>query len=99
MHFNFVFVSTALLASASMVISATITSFAGADCTGSVLTENIVGTDICLTLGNGSAKSISYSDVPDEVHFFISGGQHDSCTNGAQLVLGGGTGCATAPTG
>ena len=99
MQFNFVFVYTALLASASLVMSATITSFAGADCTGSVETENTVGANTCLTLGSSSAKSISYSGVPSEIQFFVSGGQHDSCTNGPQLTLGGGSGCATAPTG
>ena len=34
MQFNIVFIATALLASASLAMSATITGFAGADCTG-----------------------------------------------------------------
>ncbi|KAJ7642355.1 hypothetical protein DFH06DRAFT_1334232 [Mycena polygramma] len=53
----------------------------------------------CFTLGGGSTKSISYSGVPNSISFFISGGGHDACTNGAQLTRGGGSGCATAPAG
>ncbi|KJA24776.1 hypothetical protein HYPSUDRAFT_38434 [Hypholoma sublateritium FD-334 SS-4] len=100
MQFNVVFIATALLPSASLVMSSTITSFAGADCTGTVETVNTnVGSNVCLTDGSNSAKSISYSGVGTEIQFFISGGGHDSCTNGASLTLGGGSGCATAPTG
>lgn len=100
MQFNVAFIATALLASASLAMSSTITSFAGADCTGSIVTENFnVGSDVCLTLGSGSAKSISYSGVGSEIQFFISGGGHDNCSNGASLTLGAGSGCGTAPTG
>jgi hypothetical protein len=99
MQFNVVFIATALLASASLAMSATITGFVGADCTGSVSFSSSVPSGECLTLGSGSTKSISYSGVPSEIEFFISGGGHDSCTNGASLVLGGGSGCGTAPAG
>ncbi|KAJ7247778.1 hypothetical protein C8J57DRAFT_1240716 [Mycena rebaudengoi] len=99
MQFNVVFIATALLASASLAMSAQITGFAGADCTGSVVFSSGASSNECLTLGGASVKSISYSGVPSQIQFYISGGGHDSCTNGAQLTLGGGSGCATAPTG
>ncbi|KAF8887883.1 hypothetical protein CPB84DRAFT_1964350 [Gymnopilus junonius] len=99
MQFNIVFVATALLASASLAMSATITLFAGASCTGANEGSFSVPSGECLSLGSSSVKSMSYSGVPSEVEFFISGGGHDSCTNGASLTLGGGSGCATAPTG
>ncbi|KAF7343675.1 hypothetical protein MSAN_01947300 [Mycena sanguinolenta] len=99
MQFSVVFVATALVTSASLAMSATITGFAGADCTGSVVFSNGASSGECLTLGGGSVKSVSYSGVPSEIEFFISGGGHDSCTNGAELVRGGGSGCGTAPAG
>ena len=100
MQFNVAFVAAALLSSASLAMSATVTGFAGADCSGSVEFGPVgVSTNECLTLGGGSVKSISYSGVPSQIQFFESGGQHDSCTNGPQLVRGGGSGCANAPTG
>ena len=99
MQFNIVFISTALLAFASLAMSATITGFAGADFTGTQGESFGVPSGECFTLGGGSTKSISYSGVPSEIQFYISGGGHDSCTNGATLVLGGGSGCATAPAG
>ncbi|KAJ7249597.1 hypothetical protein C8J57DRAFT_1723809 [Mycena rebaudengoi] len=99
MQFNVVFITTALLASASLAMSATITGFAGADCTGSVVFSSGASSNECLTLGGASVKSISYSGVPSQIQFYISGGGHDSCTNGDQLTLGGGSGCATAPAG
>ena len=99
MQFNIVFIATALLASTSLAMSATITGFAGADCTGTKGQSFEVPSGECFTLGAGSTKSISYSGVPSRIEFYISGGGHDSCTHGASLVLGGGSGCATAPTG
>jgi hypothetical protein len=99
MHFNVVFIATAILASASLAMSATITGFAGADCTGTQGQSFNVPSGECFSLGGGSTKSIRYSGVPSEIEFYISGGAHDSCTNGASLVLGGGSGCATAPAG
>ncbi|PPQ97488.1 hypothetical protein CVT26_002717 [Gymnopilus dilepis] len=99
MQFNVVFIATALLASASLALSATVTLFAGAGCTGAQEGSFNVPSGECLSLGSGSVKSMGYSGVPSEIEFFISGGGHDSCTNGAQLVLGGGSGCGTAPAG
>ena len=99
MQFNIVFIATALLASASLAMSATITGFAGAGCTGTKGESFNVPSRECFTLGGGSTKSINYSGVPSETEFYISGGRHDSCTNGASLVFGGGSGCATAPAG
>ncbi|KAF9023163.1 hypothetical protein BDZ89DRAFT_177496 [Hymenopellis radicata] len=95
MQFN-VFV---LLASASLAMSAQINGFAGADCTGSLVFSSGASSNECLTLGGASVKSIGYSGVPSQIQFFESGGQHDSCTNGAQSVLGGGSGCSNAPVG
>ncbi|KAJ7101892.1 hypothetical protein C8R44DRAFT_887691 [Mycena epipterygia] len=99
MQFNVVFLTTALLASASLAMSATITGFAGADCTGTKGESFKVKSGECFSLGGGSTKSISYSGVPSEIKFYISGGGHNSCTNGASLVRGSGSGCGTAPAG
>ncbi|KAK7455828.1 hypothetical protein VKT23_010862 [Stygiomarasmius scandens] len=100
MQLNFIFVSTALLALASPAMSATLLWFSGADCTGSLIaTSNGASSGQCIFLTNGgSAKSIRYSGVPNEISFFISGGGHDKCTNGSSLTRSG-SGCATAPTG
>ncbi|KAJ6465286.1 hypothetical protein C8R45DRAFT_939505 [Mycena sanguinolenta] len=99
MQFNVVFIATALIASASLAMSATVTGWSGAGCTGSAGESFSVPSGECFTLGGGSAKSISYSGVPSEIEFYISGGGHDACTNGASLVLGSGSGCGTAPSG
>ncbi|KIM47272.1 hypothetical protein M413DRAFT_23495 [Hebeloma cylindrosporum] len=99
MQFNVVFIASALIASASLAMSATITGFAGADCTGTQGQSFDVPSGECFTLGGSSTKSISYSGVPSQIQFYVSGGQHDACTNGASSVLGGGSGCATAPDG
>ncbi|KAJ7101905.1 hypothetical protein C8R44DRAFT_746942 [Mycena epipterygia] len=96
MQFNVVFITTALLASASLAMSATITSFAGADCTDTNGESFGVSSIECFSLGGGSTKSISYSGVPSKIEFYISSGGHDSCTNGPSLVLGDGS---TAPAG
>ena len=99
MQFNVAFVATALLVSAAPAMSVGITFFAGAGCTGSVIASGNFGDNTCVTFGGNSGKSIGYSGVPSEIQFFVSGGGHDSCTNGAQLTLGGGSGCGTAPDG
>jgi len=99
MQFNVFFVATALIASASLAMSATVTGFAGADCTGSQGQSFDVPSRVCFTLGGGSVKSIRYSGVPSQIQFYISGGGHDACTNGSSLTRGGGSGCATAPAG
>jgi len=99
MQFNVVFITTALLASASLAMSATVTVFAGADCTGSQSGSTNVPTGFCGTLGSSSAKSIRYSGVPNQIQFYISGGGHDNCSNGSSLTRGAGSGCANAPAG
>ena len=100
MQFNVAFVVTALLLSASPAMSATFTFWEGAGCGGSSLGSISGGSNECYFLTNGgSSKSIQYSGVPNEVSFFLSGGGHDICTNGADLTLGGGSGCGTAPDG
>ncbi|KAF8221322.1 hypothetical protein L208DRAFT_1415248 [Tricholoma matsutake] len=99
MQFKFAFITTALLVSASPVMSATLQWFFGADCTGSVMaTSNNAETVACIFSTNGgSARSISYSGT-NSIRFFISGGRHDRCSNGSQLTRCG-SGCATAPDG
>ena len=102
MQLNAALLATVLLACASSVMSAEITFFEGADCTGSIIggTGISVGTNVCAFLTNGgSGKSIGYSGVPNQIQFFLSGGGHDKCTNGAELTLGSGSGCGTAPDG
>jgi hypothetical protein len=99
MQFNVAFITTTVLASAPLAMWATITGFAGADCTGTQGESFNVGQNVCFTLGSGSTRSIRYSGVPGGIQFFISGGGHDSCTNGAQATRGGGSGCVTAPAG
>ncbi|KAJ6540753.1 hypothetical protein B0H19DRAFT_1269294 [Mycena capillaripes] len=60
----------------------------------------IAGSGQCIFFTNGgSAKSFGYSGVPNQIPFFESGGAHDICSNGAFLMLGGGSGCGTASDG
>ncbi|KAJ7457306.1 hypothetical protein FB451DRAFT_1556318 [Mycena latifolia] len=101
MHFNAVFIATALLASAAPALSATITAFAGAGCTGAITSvdSNAAAGQCVFFTNGGSAKSFGYSGVPNSISFFKSGGPNDRCTNGAFLTLGGGSGCGTAPAG
>ena len=99
MQFNVVFIVTTFIASASLAMSATVIGFDGASCDGSKVFSSAVPSRECLTLGSGSVKSIKFSGVPSQIQFFVSGGAHDSCSNGDQLTLGGGSGCATAPAG
>ncbi|KAJ7627385.1 hypothetical protein FB45DRAFT_1029730 [Roridomyces roridus] len=101
MQFNLAFIASAVLVAASPVLGANFVWFSGAGCTGSVVaSESNVPANDCVGLANGgSAKSISYSGVPNTVEFFKSGGGNDFCTNGAALTFGGGSGCATAPNG
>ncbi|KAF7368029.1 Membrane metallo-endopeptidase-like 1 [Mycena sanguinolenta] len=101
MQFNVAFIASALLVAAAPVLGADFVWFAGADCTGSVIaTSPGVVPNECVWLTNGgSAKSISYSGVTDHAYFYESGGQHDICSNGPTITTGGGSGCATGPTG
>ncbi|KAJ7085517.1 hypothetical protein B0H15DRAFT_1023521 [Mycena belliarum] len=101
MQFNIAFITSALLAAAMPAMSAKLTFFEGADCTGSSLpisTGSKPGDCVFLTHG-GSSKSIKYSNVPNKIQFFISGGKHDKCTNGFAAVRSNGAGCETAPAG
>jgi len=100
MQFNVVFITTVLLSSASLAVSVTITLFALPDCTGPQLGTLNAQTQVCLTWGRGATvKSIRYCGVPNKIQFYISGGAHDSCTNGASMTVDGGCGCVTAPAG
>ncbi|KXN82890.1 Membrane metallo-endopeptidase-like 1 [Leucoagaricus sp. SymC.cos] len=101
MQFKIAFLASALLVAATPALGADFVWFSGASCTGSVIARSPgVTPGICVFLTNGgSAKSISYSGVPNHANFFESGGQHDVCTNGPTIVTGGGSGCATAPAG
>ena len=53
---------------------------------------------ITYTLGHRHILD-NISGCVSEIKFYISGGAHDTCTNGASLALGGGSGRATAPAG
>ncbi|KAF9471194.1 hypothetical protein BDN70DRAFT_888392 [Pholiota conissans] len=94
MQFNLVFLATALLASASVAMSATITGFAGPDCTGSLSNPLSIQPGECVSLG-GDFVSISYSGVPSKIGVFLG----DSCDNGADPFHLGPSGCVTAPAG
>ena len=74
--------------------------FSGSGCTGGVITTfNGATSGECVFLTNGgSARSISFSGVPNQIEFFVSGGGHDICTNGFQAIASG-SGCSTAPDG
>ncbi|KAJ7618695.1 hypothetical protein FB45DRAFT_872093 [Roridomyces roridus] len=101
MQLNVALVTGAILIAASPVLGANFVWFSGASCSGSVVSSQTnIPSNECVGLANGgSAKSISYSGVPNVVEFFESGGAHDFCSNGATLTFGGGSGCATAPAG
>jgi hypothetical protein len=100
MQFNVVFIATALLSSASLAMSAEITFFTGAGCSGSVIGSTPAGAGVCAFLTNGgSGKSIGYSGVPNSIGFYLSGGPHDFCSNDSFETFGGGSGCGTAPDG
>ena len=98
MQFKVAYIAT-ILASASVAMSATIQGFSGAGCTGTADQVINVASGVCFTYGSRSFKSIRYTGVPSQIRFYISGGGHDACTNGAALTLGGGSGCSTAPAG
>ncbi|KAH9478958.1 hypothetical protein JR316_0009421 [Psilocybe cubensis] len=80
-------------------MSATITGFSGADCTGTQGESFNVIVGECFSLGGQSTKSFQYTDVPTQSQYYASGGQHDSCTGTPSSIMPGGTGCATAPNG
>jgi hypothetical protein len=98
MQFKFSFITIALLVSASPAMSATVEFFDGSGCTGSVIgTADAGGGECVFVINGGSARSIRYSNT-NSIQFYISGGDHDRCTNGSQLTLSG-SGCSTAPDG
>lgn len=99
MQFSVFFFATALVASASLAMSATVTAFSGASCTGAAGPSFQGPPGGCFSLGNGSTQSFGYSGVTDHINFYISGGGHNDCTNGANLTRGAGSGCGTAPSG
>ena len=80
--------------------AATIVWFSGSGCSGSVIATSSGATSgECIWLTNGgSARSISFSGVPNQILFYESGGAHDACTNGNQASASG-SGCSTAPAG
>ncbi|KAF7311372.1 Membrane metallo-endopeptidase-like 1 [Mycena kentingensis (nom. inval.)] len=90
----------ALFATRATAHFATIEWYDGADCTGKLIgTSEDAAAGMCIWLtGGGSVRSIKYADVPNELHLFQSGGDHDACTNGFQGSEQG-SGCSTAPTG
>jgi hypothetical protein len=101
MQFKVAFIASALLVAAVPALGADFVWFAGAGCSGSVIARSPgVSPGQCVWLTNGgSAKSISYSGVPNHANFFESGGAHDVCSNGPTIVTGRGSGCATGPVG
>ncbi|KAE9392242.1 hypothetical protein BT96DRAFT_979525 [Gymnopus androsaceus JB14] len=99
MQFNIRVVFITAVLAAAPALSASVTAFAGAGCTGSIVSSASIGTGCLVFTNGGSARSWSYSGVPHSIAFFESGGAHDGCTNGAFETLGAGSGCATAPAG
>ncbi|KAJ7605693.1 hypothetical protein DFH06DRAFT_1150428 [Mycena polygramma] len=100
MQLKLAFIASALLV-ATPALGASFVWFSGANCGGTVIASSPgVSAGDCVFLTNGgSAKSISYSGVPNHANFFESGGDHDRCTNGPTIVTGSGSGCATGPAG
>ncbi|KAF9471196.1 hypothetical protein BDN70DRAFT_926233 [Pholiota conissans] len=98
MQITTAFVTTFFLTTVSLATSATVTGFAGANCTGTEGQTFSVQPSECFTFENGAVKSISYSGVPNKIEFFIVTGAHSFCSTGA-TVFGSGSGCATAPDG
>lgn len=99
MQFNIRVVFITAVLAAAPALSASVTAFAGAGCTGSIVSTGSIGTGCLAFTNGGSARSWSYSGVPHSIAFYESGGGHDDCTNGAFETLGAGSGCATAPAG
>ncbi|KAJ7095524.1 hypothetical protein C8R44DRAFT_989466 [Mycena epipterygia] len=92
MQFNVVLIATALLVSASPVMSATITFFNGAGCTGSVITVSS-GPGECISVLASSAKSITYSGVPTTLTYFTGA----NCTGSDINVIIGPGECIPTP--
>lgn len=89
-----------IVAFSSRVMATEITMYDGADCMGNNHgTASGLITGECLTLGPLSMKSARYQDVPSQIQFFVSGGNHDACSNGPSQTGASGSGCITAPDG
>ncbi|KAJ6457812.1 hypothetical protein C8R47DRAFT_1227229 [Mycena vitilis] len=87
MQFNVAFLASALLASVSLALSATVTGFAGADCSGTKGESFNVPAGGMLHLGRRLGQvHPSYSGIPNSISFFISGGKHDTCTSTQVIV-------------
>ncbi|KAF8882325.1 hypothetical protein CPB84DRAFT_1851301 [Gymnopilus junonius] len=99
MQFDIVFITTALLASASLAMSATVTLFSGPNCTGAPGGNFTVPLQECFRFETNSTESASYSGVPNVIYFFITGRGHEDCLIGPQFLFNGPSGCATAPAG
>ncbi|KAJ7626823.1 hypothetical protein FB45DRAFT_868108 [Roridomyces roridus] len=101
MQFNLALIASAILMAVSPVLGANFVWFDGARCDGNVIaTQDNVAPNLCVGLANGAtAKSVSYSGVPDFADFYMSGGGNDFYTNGATLTFIDGQGCAIAPDG
>ncbi|KAJ7604441.1 hypothetical protein DFH06DRAFT_1349468 [Mycena polygramma] len=99
LQFNVAVITTALLASASLGMSANITTFPGVNCTGAGARSINAPADECTNFGGSSPQSISYSGVPNQILFYEFTPLNNECLGGATLVRGGGSGCATAPAG
>ncbi|KAF7356099.1 Membrane metallo-endopeptidase-like 1 [Mycena venus] len=99
MQFKVAFIASALLIAAAPVLGADFVWFSDAGCSGSVIASSPgASPDECVSLTNGgSARSISYSGVPNQASFYESGG-HDVCSTPI-IITGGGSGCATGPDG
>ena len=73
--------------------------FSGDGCTGTAIaTDSDATLDVCIWLGNsGIARSVSFSDVPNQILIFSAlDSSHYPCNGGPQLNATG-SGCATAP--
>ncbi|KAF9472534.1 hypothetical protein BDN70DRAFT_900468 [Pholiota conissans] len=99
MQFNTFFIVTTLIVSAPWAMSATISGFAEANCTGNPIISGTASPGECISTGSIGVRSFSYSGVPNKIEFFILTGVIGQCLNGAELVLDGGSGCGTAPVG
>nr|GAT48798.1 predicted protein [Mycena chlorophos] len=80
-----------------------LTFFFGANCSGPIVaTSSGSAPGDCLYLADsGSAKSVQYAGVPNEIHFFESGGPHDQCNGLPSSVVRApaGDGCSNAVAG
>ncbi|KAF7325442.1 hypothetical protein MKEN_00392500 [Mycena kentingensis (nom. inval.)] len=99
---RFTLALTALAACVASTSAVTVAWYEGADCTGELYySDPAVQVGQCYGYGGlpvSSHKSIYFEGVPHEIHAFVSGGPHDSCSNGYH-AKGTGSGCLTAPAG